>query len=211
MTNVDQLQDSIARLNEKREKIARTVRELSQAQLDFQPATAAWSIGQIAEHVALSERGLMNIVKSLFQGPAGRRVLEVSYDQLPLTLQGIPTSIARLSFELLRPFSFMTRFTPQAVIRFMLANPLVKAKAAPDSVPAHGKARAELAAFLTEVRQSTLQFLESVKDKDLSQFHWSHPLLGYQDLSGMLDLIASHDNRHIQQIEDVRKNPRFPA
>ena len=210
MTKWDKLQDSIAQMEEKRRRISDVVQTLSQAQLDFQPGPRSWSIGQVAEHVALSERGLMNLVKSLLQGPGGRRVLQVSYDQLPLTLQGIPTSFARLAFELLRPFSFMTRFTPQAVIRFMLANPLVKAKAAPDSVPAHGKARAELVAFLTEVRQSTLQFLESVKDKDLAQFHWSHPLLGYQDLSGMLELIVSHDSRHILQIEEVRKNPRFP-
>jgi len=211
VTNVDRLQDSIAKLKEKREKIAGTVQELSQAQLDFQPTAESWSIGQVAEHVALSERGLMNIVKSLFQGPAGRRVLQVSYEQLPLTIQGIPAGIARLSFELLRPFSFMTRFTPRSIVQFMLANPVVKAKAAPESVPAHGKARADLVAFLTEVRQSTLQFLDTVKDKDLSQFHWSHPILGYQDLYGMLDLIASHDNRHIQQIENVKKDPHFPS
>ena len=211
MTYADKLQDSIAKMGEKRGRIAGAIQQLSQAQLDFRPGPKSWSVGQVAEHVALSERGLMNLVKSLFHDPGGRRVLEVSYDQLPLTIQGLPTGVARLSFELIRPFSFMTRFTPKSVVQFMLANPIVKAKAAPQSEPAHGKARAELAAFLTEVRHSTLQFLESVKDKDLSQFHWSHPLLGYQDLCGMLDLIASHDNRHIQQIEDVRKDTHFPA
>jgi len=208
---VDKLQDSIARMEEKRGRIAGAIQKLSQAQLDFQPGAKSWSIGQVAEHVALSERGLMEIVKSLFQEPGGRRLLEVTYDQLPLTIQGIPTGIARLSFELLRPFSFMTRCTPKSAVQFMLANPIVKAKAAPESVPAHGKPRAELVAFLSDVRRSTLQFLESVQDKDLSRFHWSHPILGYQDLYGMLELIASHDNRHIRQIEDVRKNPRFPA
>jgi hypothetical protein len=198
-------------MEEKRERIAALLRPLSQAQLDFQPDPNSWSIGQVAEHVALSERGLLDIVKSLLQGPAGRRVLEVSYDQLPLTIQGIPNSVARLSFELLSPFSFLTRFTPKSVVQFMLANRVLKAKAAPQSEPAHGKARADLLAFLSEVRQSTLRFLESVKNKDLSQFHWSHPILGYQDLYGILDLITSHDNRHIRQIEIVRNDPRFPA
>jgi hypothetical protein len=153
----------------------------------------------------------MDIVKSLFQAPGGRRVMEVSYDQLPLTIQGIPRGVARLSFELLRPFSFMTRYVPKSVVQFMLAHPIVRAKAAPQSEPTHGKARAELAAFLGDVRQSTLRLLDTVKDKDLSRFHWSHPILGYQDLYGILDLIASHDNRHIQQIENLRKDPRFPG
>ena len=205
------LQDSIARMEENRGRIAGAIQDLSQAQLDFQPAAYSWSIGQVAEHVALSERGVMDIVKSLLQEPGGRRLLEVSYDQLPLTLQGIPTSVARLSFELMKPFSFLTRFTPKSAVQFMLAHPIVKAKAAPQSDPSHGTPRADLFAFLAEVRRSTLQFLETVKDKDLSPFHWSHPILGYQDLCGMLELIASHDNRHIQQIEEVRKNPRFPA
>ena len=208
---MDKLQDSIARMEEKRERIGDAVRPLSQAQLDFRPSPDVWSIGQVAEHVALSERGLLAIVKSLMEDPGGRRVLEVSYEQLPLTIQGIPNDIARLSFELVRPFSFLTRFTPKSVVQFMLANPIVKAKAAPQSEPAHGKPRAELIAFLSEIRRSTLHFLDGVKDVDLSQFHWSHPILGYQDLYGILDLITSHDTRHILQIEGLRKDPGFPA
>lgn len=204
------MQHSITKMQENREKIVGSVRDLSQAQLDFQPAPESWSIGQIAEHVALSERGLMDIVQSLFQKPGAPKLLRIGYDQLPLIIKGIPNDIARLSFEMLQPFSFLTRFTPNAIVQFMLANPIIKAQAAPRSIPAHGKARGDLAAFLAQVRKSTLQFLETVKDKDLAQYHWVHPLLGYQDLYGMLGMIASHDHRHIQQIEAVRKDPHFP-
>ena len=205
------LQNSIARIEEERKRIVAPLQDLTQAQLDFQQTAKSWSIGQIAEHVGLAERNLMEIVKTLFQQPGGRKVLEVSYDQLPLTIKGIPSSMARFSFELLRPFMFMTRFIPKPLVQSLLANPIVKAKAAPESEPTHGREGREVTAFLTRVRQSTLQFLESVKEKDLSQYHWAHPLLGYQDLCGILGLIASHDSRHVLQLENVKKDPHFPA
>ncbi|HWP86136.1 MAG TPA: DinB family protein [Terriglobia bacterium] len=211
MTDQTKLQEGIVRIQEQRGRIIGVLQTLTQAQADFQPAAGAWSIGQIGQHLALVERGLMEIVRDMFDRSGPRQVLKVEYDRLPLTLKGVPRGVARFGFQMIRPFSFLARFTPQALISFVIANPIVKATAAPQTEPAPGKKTAEVLTLLSEVRQETLRLLERAKERELSQYHWLHPVLGYQDLYGTLELIASHDQRHLQQIERVRKDARFPA
>jgi DinB superfamily len=211
MTNTGRLPNSIAKMHQERERIVGIVQGLPQAGLDFQPNAKSWSIGQIAQHVALVEGGLMYIVQKMLQLPGDQRVLKVGYDQLPLTIKGIPQDIVRVGLKLLTPFSFLSRFVPRSMISWLIANPIIKAKAAPLAEPLQGTAQEGIVVFLSAVRECTMQVLENVTDGDISRSHWIHPLVGYQDLPGTLDLIANHDHRHIQQIANVRKNSQFPG
>jgi hypothetical protein len=211
MTGAERLRKNAETMGAERERIVGAVRGLSQAQLDFQPAADSWSIGQIAQHVGLVERGLTEILKKMLRQPGGKGVLRIGYEELPLTIQGIPQEVARLGFQLLSPFAILTRFAPRSIVPSVIANPVVKAKAAPQTEPPRGTPRAGIVEFLTSVRQETMQVLKNAQDKDLTRYHWLHPLLGYQDLAGTLELIASHDRRHILQMDHVRNYPRFPS
>jgi hypothetical protein len=147
----------------------------------------------------------------LFQGGGNQGVYNVRYDELALGIKGIPSGVTRIGFELMSPFLFMARAIPRQLAPFLIANPIFKVRAAPQAEPRQKMGRDEVLVFLAEVRRSTLQLLESVKGRDLERFHWLHPVLGQQDLFGMLELIASHDQRHILQMEAVKKNSRFPV
>jgi hypothetical protein len=209
MDNTARLQRSVEKIASERTRLLAATQGLSPEQADFHATEGAWSISEIVQHVGLAETGLRDIVKKVLQ--ADRPVYRVSYDELPITIKGVPETLTRLGFELMSPFSFMARFAPRQIAPFVIANPIIKAKAAPQAEPRRRMTLADAIAFLAEVRESTMQLVQGVKGKDLSRFQLVHPLLGQQDLYGTLELIASHDHRHILQIEDVKRHSRFPA
>jgi hypothetical protein len=211
MIHQERLQASVAKLTDERARVSALIQGLTPEQADFQPEATAWSINQIGQHIGLAERGVAAIVKNLFQGGRNQGVYNVRYDELALGIKGIPSGVTRIGFELMSPFSFMARAIPKQLAPFLIANPIFKVKAAPQAEPRQKMGRDEVLVFLAEVRRSTLQLLESVKDRNLERFHWLHPVLGQQDLFGMLELIASHDQRHILQMEAAKKNSRFPV
>jgi hypothetical protein len=168
-------------------------------------------VGEVAHHVGLTEDFLIRSAGEILSsaGEGGRVTKKVSLDQLPLGPQFVPHSVLRLPF-VLGPITLMSRVTPRFVQSVILANPLIKARTAPQLEPRAEIPRRELLGFLARVRRSTLSTLEAVKDRDLSQFCWRHPLMGSQDIYGVVDLMASHDQRHERQIDRITRHPRFP-
>jgi len=211
MTNAERLASTVAKMQEERAAFLRGLEGLSQAELDFKPASDSWSVGEVAHHVGLTEtmfhRYLADLLRSGSREHGASRT--IPFDELPMGPQMIPPSLLRLPPVLL-PFAIMSSFMPQRLQSALLANPLVKVKTAPAVEPKHGIAQGELLDFLKKARQATLELLKPVQDWDLTRFRWFHPLMGGHDVYGTLDLIASHDRRHAAQVERVKKTPEFP-
>lgn len=212
MTNEEKLNQGIARMRNQRTQVLSMVSGSSQEQLDFKPSVEVWSVGEIAHHIGLAEQGIMGIAKSVVQGAGtgASASKNVGYDDLPMTPTMLPKSVFRLA-PILKPFAFTMRFMPASLHNFIISNPVVKVKTAPNLEPKARMERREIIAFLNQVREETLQWLDSVKDRDLSRYHWEHHLLGHHDIYGTLEVVTDHDHRHLQQIEGVKKNPKFPA
>jgi len=211
MTNAERLTLAVERLQKERAALLAPLHGLSQAQLDFKPSESAWSAGEVAHHVSLTERVFQGYMRDLLQagGPVKGASRTIRFEELPMGPQMIPTSLLRLAPVLL-PFSIMSSLMPESLQSALLANPLVKIKTAPQVEPKAGIPGAELLELLSQTRQATLALLEPVQDWDLTRFRWFHPLMGGHDLYGTLELVASHDRRHCGQNERVKKNPRFP-
>jgi hypothetical protein len=64
--------------------------------------------------------------------------------------------------------------------------------------------------LLSDTRKATLDLLAPFKDWDLSLFRIQHPLVGDQDVHGILELLASHEQRHAQQVDSIKKAIHFP-
>ena len=47
------------------DQVQRTVRSLSNVQLSFRPASGSWSIAEIVEHLAITETGMIRLIRSL--------------------------------------------------------------------------------------------------------------------------------------------------
>ena len=154
----------------------------------------------------------MGIAKKVVQsaGAEASASKTVGYDELPITPTMVPKSVFRLA-PILKPFALTMRFMPAPLHEFIISNPVVKVKTAPNLEPKAGMERRDIITFLNQVREETLRWLESVKDRDLSRYEWEHHLLGHHDIYGTLDCVADHDHRHLQQIEGVKKNSKFPA
>lgn len=58
-------------------------------------------------------------------------------------------------------------------------------------------------------RNNTIAYLETTKD-DLRNRYWKHPLTGKIDLYQTLLLMSAHLERHIEQIENIKKSDNFP-
>jgi hypothetical protein len=92
----------------------------------------------------------------------------------------------------------------------LFAVPLFKMDASTRMQPILGLARARIRDLLRDIRQATLDLVEPCGDWDLTRFRVVHPLVGNQDIYGVLELLASHEQRHSLQIDSIRKQPGFP-
>jgi DinB family protein len=215
MTNEEKFARATEQMQRERTAFLARFEGLSQVQLDFKPARDSWSVGETAQHVGLTERVIRDNLQSLLEeaSDASDRqdtLRKIGFRELPLAPRFIPAAFFRFP-PFVMSLSLMSRMVPRPVQTFILANPLLKARAAPNVEPTAGMPQAELMEFLISARESTVALLEPLKSRDLSRIRWQHPLLGTHDVYGTMELLAGHERRHRTQIERVKSNARFPA
>lgn len=212
MTNKERLMKSVDRLQEQRAALLRKVDYLSQQQLDFRSDRLSWSVGQVTHHVGLAEELWQGYLRELLEGAssAQERTRKVTLKEVPFKSRLVPEFLLQSSLFLV-PASVFINVLPRPVQSMMFAVPLIRMQSGPRMQPKAGLSLSELLQLLERVRRSTLEILKPVEERDLSRFFIDHPLIGKQNIYGMLELIASHDQRHALQIESVKRSPRFPA
>ena len=212
MTNRDRLTRVLDRLQHERAVFLSKIDGLNQAQLDYQPSRHAWSIGQVAHHVGLGEGVWQGYLKSILKD--GKRekgaTRKVSLEEVPFSSRIVPDFILNSPF-VLTPLSVLMNMMPRPLQSMFFAVPLVKMDAGPRMQPKRGLPRAHIYKFLEEIRKNTLQLVEPLADWDLTRFRILHPLVGDQNVYGILELLASHEQRHAQQIATFKKTNGFPS
>ncbi len=212
MTTTEQLTRAVDRLQHQRAALLSAIESLSQEQLDFRPSRHSWSIGQIAHHVGLGEVVWRGYLKALLKDGAaeGSGVLRVSLQEVPFSSRILPDFVLRNPL-VLGPLSMMVNLMPRPLQSMFFAVPLVKMDAGPRMQPKLGMSRSQVIKFLAETRKGTLDIVQPLAGKDLSRYRIVHPLVGDQNVYGVLDLLSSHEQRHTQQIESIRKTSAFPG
>jgi len=153
---------------------------LSEAQWNFKPAPEVWSVAECAEHIALSEDRLFELVtQNLMKTPAdpGKKAEVKGKDELVLE-KTIDRSQKFQAPEMLRP----THQWPS---------------------------KDELILHFKESRDRTIAYVESTQD-DLRGHFVTHPAFKLLDGYQWILLISAHSHRHTLQIEEVKANPSFP-
>jgi hypothetical protein len=211
MTHEERLAKAIDKLQHERAVLLSKIERLEQRQLDFRPSSHSWSIGQVTHHVGLAEAVWHGYVKSVLKTGTHKReaTLRVSLQEIPFSSRVIPDFLWRNPF-VLTPLSMMVSLIPRPLQSMLFAVPLFKMDAGPRMQPQYGMTRTQLLKFLDEVRKTTLEILRPVAEWELSRFRISHPLAGQQDIYGILELIASHEQRHAEQIDSIKKRLYFP-
>ena len=154
---------------------------LTPAQWDFRPGAGSWSIAQCAEHLALSEDGLREMVRGQILASAP----SVEKESSTRARDGVIVSAMRDRSHRSRTFDFLE---PRSVA----ATP------------------AEFIASFLGKRARTIEYVRQTQD---ALHHHFAPLgpLGELDAYQWLLLLASHTERHVQQIEEIKRSGRYPA
>jgi hypothetical protein len=214
--NAEKLPALLAKIDSARRTFLSQISPLSQEQLDFKPGRNEWSVGEVAHHVALTEEGFQSTLRELLEkgGESGSAIKNIGIDELALGPSMIPQGILQGMLQLpgvRAPISLGMTLMPDFIKSFILANPIMKIRTAPALEPKAGLPRQELLGQLKSLRAATLALVEPLADKDLSRYRWQHPLFGTRDIYSTLEMLADHDQRHLTQIQRIKRARAFPS
>ncbi|MEX2264104.1 MAG: DinB family protein [Bryobacteraceae bacterium] len=182
---------------------------LDQNQLDFSPAARRWSVGEVLDHLLLSElhyrrtfTGMIELVKS-----GKRPVITHDFRDLNTSLRFIPKAF--LPFLGL-PFTIFNMFVP-SMVREMMTEFRALPVTNPDiAEPRKGRPAAELRAALRSSFAETEALFEANPTLDYRRMRYQYPLLGDNNALQILRILALHEKRHHAQIMEVLRARGFP-
>jgi hypothetical protein len=176
----EDLQSIVNELDRSDQEARQLVSELSEAQLNWQPAPTAWSVAQCLAHL-----GQMNSVLTA----ALRTAMRQANKNFLMPRRPI------------QPGWFGQWFVSQ-----MEAPPRRKLKTPKQGRPEASRSREEiLRAFIT-AHDELRSLIHEARDLDLNRIRFRNPFIGllrYTVGTGLL-VIAAHDRRHLWQAQQVR-------
>lgn len=168
------------RLKATQKEMMKSVKNLSEAQLNFKSAPDKWSVKECVYHIALSEINLWQWVDGTLKAPANpdkRADIKMTDDQV---IAGISSrSTKAKTFEALEPQTAKWVNTDEALAAFQ------------------------------EGRSKLINYIKSTDD-DMRNHVATQSPLGAMDAYQLILLISSHTNRHVQQINEVKADAGFP-
>ena len=169
-TSVAQIYEAI---DETREKFYQRVEGLSEEQAGARPSADAWSVAEIAEHLALTERGLLRLVKGILA-----QVEAAGGDG-----EGASP---------MRPFSLDPHVERARTEKYV----------SPEMTRPKGEARlADSLARLRHSREEMRALRPRIEAADLNATSYPHPAFGPLNVYEWLAFIGIHEARHLRQAE----------
>jgi hypothetical protein len=159
--------------------VLKSVKGLSDKQLNFKAAPDRWSVKECAYHIAISEKKLWDLMETTLKAPANpekRSEIKMTDDQLIRMMED-------RSFKVKTSEPFEPKNTPYKSLNEALE------------------------AFKTR-RAEHIKYLKSTTE-DLRN-HVAQLPFGWLDCYQICLMMASHSNRHTQQINEVKADPNFP-
>ncbi|MGI8618066.1 MAG: DinB family protein [Gemmatimonadaceae bacterium] len=157
-------------------------RALTEAQLRFRPAEGAWSIAEVAQHVLHVER---EVAKAALKPGVERR----GRGRTPREWAGfiVFLAVVKLNFRIRVPQQVAGRVTPAT-------NPDLNT----------------LWSEWREVHENLTRHLETVREENLGDMAFRHPIVGPTSVRGMLPFLLQHFDHHTRQVRRIRRSPHFP-
>ena len=182
MTLTDAERSRVVRLlQQTRDDFLATVEPVTDAQWDFQPGSERWSIGLIVEHLGLVERRLFGQVERALEADAN-------------------------------PDWHSATAGKDDLIETMLRDRGVPRDAPEKVVPTGALGREEMLRVYRERRARSLAFAETTPDPFKAHTLDHHrPVVGTLSAYQWLLYIPLHNQRHIQQIEEIQAAPGYPS
>ena len=173
--NRERYDQAFALLDDVREKVMAVLRTITQAEADRHPEEKEWSLGEIADHLAITEREYMAVVAHL---AANAKPHEFDYG------------------DVVRSRPFRIEDTWDVAITGKLTTPT-------ELLPTPGRRLAELVRELQAARFHSKEILAPYRDQDLGVKFFVHPRLGTMTLYERMAQLAYHELKHLKQMERV--------
>ena len=171
-------------IERERQQLMAGVENLSQTQFDFRADKEVWSIGEILDHLYLSESGVAKIIKM--------NVSRAAKSDTVTQESGAGDWATSLD-------------------QYKIENATRKLKAMEQIVPRAGLLKNEILDSLSRSRAELVEAAQSAADYDFAQMNFPHPLLGALNLYQWIRFIGKHELRHLNQIEAVKHDANFPS
>ncbi len=158
----------------------KSVKGLSEAQLNFRAAPEKWTVKECMYHIAISEKNLWDMMEGTMKAhtnPEKRSEIKMNDEQLIKMMED-------RSFKVKTNEAFEPKNTPY--------------KSLDEAIDAF-KSR----------RMDHIKYMKSTTE-DMRNHVVQMPF-GYLDCYQLCLMIASHSNRHTQQINEIKADPAFPS
>lgn len=159
--------------------VLKSVKGLSEAQLNFRAAPDKWSVKECMYHIAISEKNLWDLMEATMKAPANPE----KRSEMKMTDEQLVKMMEDRSFK-------------------------VKTVAAFEPVNTPYKSLDEALEAFKSRRADHIKYLKS-STEDMRN-HVAQMPFGWLDCYQLCLMIASHSNRHTQQINEVKSDPAFP-
>ncbi len=173
-----------------RDDVKSLTADLSDAQINWRPSPAHWSIAQCLKHLVLTGTGAANGQEAAIARVRARRRVSDG----PYTYGGISAKMGKM---------LMTSVEPPVQKKF---------KTAKKVVPGEHHDRDGLVAEFLALQDRLERNLDEAKGLDLNAASVPLPVpLFYMKLGQSLSFELAHERRHLWQARQVRSHPNFPV
>jgi cysteine sulfinate desulfinase/cysteine desulfurase-like protein len=172
---------AVKHLEASRDAFVKSFEKLSDAQWNWKPAPEIWSVAECAEHIALSENALWQLLQDrILKSPAAPERKADVQGKDDAVLKMIPDRTEKFKApEIIQPKSTFTT-------------------------------REELIKRFTESRARLIEFMKTT-DLDLRSHFAEHAVMKLLDAYQWVLLTSAHTERHTKQIAEVKDTEGFPS
>ena len=162
-------------LEESRSALLGSVESLSQQQFDNKTDAESWSVGEILNHLHVTDTGVTRILNKQIQRAQNKGI-------------GPDTNEESIAHSL---------------DQYDLTTVKKKIKAPKGFVPEHGNPKEEVLNLLKTSRSSLMETIGKSSDFDLTQLEFPHPMIGKMNMYQWILFVDQHERRHTNQLKDV--------
>ena len=171
---------AMSHLHASRKMFLDSVADLTPEQWNFKAAPDRWSIAECAEHITISEDVIFGLIQN-------KIMKSPATPEKRAEVKGKDDAVVKMVPDHSQKFTAPEMIQPK------------KRWPEPDAMIAHFK----------QTRDSHIDYVEKTQD-DLRDHFEKHPAMGLLDGYQWILLMSGHTERHTEQINEVKADPKYP-
>ena len=179
---------------------------LTQEQVDYRPAPAKWSAGEIIDHLLKADAFYLRELEELLRRARSGRVPFLFRSVAEIVDIPRPLHYVLPFAEI--PFAVANSFFPAPLRRAVIAERRLPLRSPELMAPETGRSVAELKDDL----HGLIDRLDAMEQdgSDLYRLRYYNPVVGLTNLPSAIKFLANHEKRHQRQLRDLLSARGFP-